>query len=145
MAELIIALTLLRIVQNIIGLGRLLEFLLGRLVPRIAIRVILHRQLAIGGLNLVRRRRLADTKHLVVISLLCHFVSLSRRGRRGYWGLPAETTTWATRRTLPFSIHPFLDSMETLPSSTSGDGRWAMASIFTISNSLPTESNGSAS
>ena len=36
--ELIIALTLLRIVQNIIGLGRLLEFLLGRLVPRIAIR-----------------------------------------------------------------------------------------------------------
>ena len=72
MTELVVALAFLRIVEDIIRLGRFLELLLGRLVARIAVGMILHRQLAISRLDLIRGRRLRDAKDLVVISLLCH-------------------------------------------------------------------------
>ena len=75
--ELVIALALLGVVQDVVCLGRFLELLLGRLVAGVAVGVVLHRELAVGGLYLVRRRSLRDSKHLVIITLLCHSQPLS--------------------------------------------------------------------
>ena len=72
MAELVIPLALLRIGQHLVRLGGLLKLGLRRFVARIAVRVIFHRQLAVGGLDLVRARRLGDAQHLVIVSLLRH-------------------------------------------------------------------------
>ena len=72
MAELVIPLAFLRVRQHLVRFGGLLKLGLRRFVARIAIRVILHRQLAVGGLDLVRARRLGDTQHLVIVSLLRH-------------------------------------------------------------------------
>ena len=72
MSELVVALALLGVVKDVVGLGRLLELLLGRLVAWIAVGVVLHRKLAVGGLYLVRRRSLGNSKHLVIISFIRH-------------------------------------------------------------------------
>ena len=49
-AETIIRRPLLRIGQHAVGFGRFLELLFGRLIARIAVRMMLHRQLPIGRL-----------------------------------------------------------------------------------------------
>ena len=69
MAMLIIGATLARIRQDFPGFLRLLELDLGFLVAIVAIRMMLHRQTAIGLLQIIFRRRLVNTKNLVVIAL----------------------------------------------------------------------------
>ena len=59
--ELIVTLTFFGVVKDVIRLRRLLELLLCLLVTWITIRMILHRKLTVGGLDLVRRRRLAHS------------------------------------------------------------------------------------
>ena len=54
-AKLIILLTFLRIVQHIISLGSLLEFLLGFLITRVTVGVIFDGYLSIGLLDIILR------------------------------------------------------------------------------------------
>src|SRR5688572_229096 len=68
-AELIVGGALLRIRQDLVRLLRLLEFVLGTLVIRIAIRMVLHRVLAIGLLQVVVGRIAIETEHRVVVPL----------------------------------------------------------------------------
>ena len=56
MAEAIVRGALLRIAQNAIGFGGFFEFFLGCVIAGIAIGMILHRELAIGGLQRPDRR-----------------------------------------------------------------------------------------
>ena len=70
--ELVIALTLLRIAQHVIGLSQFLELLFGFLVPRVLIGVILDSELAIGLLQFVSRSTFSYAEDFVVISLFCH-------------------------------------------------------------------------
>src|SRR5262245_24583655 len=56
LAELVIALALLRIGEDLIGLSDLLEFLFRAFIAKVDVRVILARQLAVGFLNVVRSR-----------------------------------------------------------------------------------------
>src|ERR1035437_6970143 len=65
----VVALPLLRVAEHRVGLTDLLEALLGRLVALVAIRMELHRQLAIGALQLLRRGGALDAEHLVVVAL----------------------------------------------------------------------------
>src|ERR1035437_1470242 len=65
----VVALPLLRVAEPRVGLTDLLEALLGRLVALVAIRMELHRQLAIGALQLLRRGGALDAEHLVVVAL----------------------------------------------------------------------------
>lgn len=60
MAELIITLTLLGIMENVISLGRLFKLLLGLFIAGIAVGVVLHRQFAVGRLNFVGGRALGN-------------------------------------------------------------------------------------
>ena len=57
MAETVVGGALLIVLQDVIGLADFLEFLLGVLVPRVAVRVMLHSKLAISRLELVGARR----------------------------------------------------------------------------------------
>ena len=75
--ELIVALALVGVAQHVIGLGQLLELLLGLLIPRVLIWVVLDGELAIGLLQLIGRSTLAHPEYLVVISLCCHDLFLS--------------------------------------------------------------------
>ena len=75
--ELIVALALVGVTQHVIGLGQLLELLLGLLIPGVLIGVVLDGELAIGLLQLVGRSALAHPEYLVVISLCCHDLFLS--------------------------------------------------------------------
>ena len=58
-AELVILLALLRVMEHLVGLGGLLEFLLGFLVAGVAVGVVFDGYLAVGGLDLVVRGLLA--------------------------------------------------------------------------------------
>ncbi len=69
MAEPVIGGALLIVLQNVIGLADVLEFLFGRLVARIAVRVTLHRQLAIGFFQIVGAGGFVDAENLVKILL----------------------------------------------------------------------------
>ena len=60
---------LLRIAEHAVGLGRLLEPLLGLLVVRVAVRVKLERHLPVGALQLLLGDVAADSQNLVVIAL----------------------------------------------------------------------------
>ena len=53
MAETVIGGALLVVLEDIIGLGDVLELLFGLLVIRVAVRMILHRQFTIGFLQVV--------------------------------------------------------------------------------------------
>jgi hypothetical protein len=68
-AEAIIGGALLRILQAVIGLVDFLELRLGLLVARIAIRVVLHGQLAEGDLEFDLGHFAADLEHLVKVTL----------------------------------------------------------------------------
>src|SRR5574344_2192783 len=85
MAELVVTLALVGVMENVIRLGRFLELLLGDLVAGIAVGMVLHRELAIGGLDLVRRRRLRNTQDVVIIAFVSHlpYLSLRQPARRG--------------------------------------------------------------
>ena len=71
MAEAVIFGALVGIRQDVVGLGRLLEFFFGLLVTGIFVGVIFDGHLAIRLLYLVGRRALRHAKHFIVISL-CH-------------------------------------------------------------------------
>ena len=64
-----------------IRLGRFLEFLLRELVARVAIRVKLHRQLAIRALDLAVGRGPGDLEDLVVVALAHAFATFTIAGR----------------------------------------------------------------
>jgi len=58
---------LLRILQDVIGVIDVLELLLGVLVARIAVRMVLHGELAERLLEVVGARRAADSEQLVIV------------------------------------------------------------------------------
>ncbi len=70
--EAVVVRALLRIGQHLVRLGRRLEALLGLLVARIAVGVQLHRELAIGALELAGIGVSADAKYFVIIPSLGH-------------------------------------------------------------------------
>ena len=82
-AELVIALALLRVMQHVVGLCRLLELgfsflLLGLGLIALTVGMVFDGHLLVGRLDFLFSRVLRDAQHLVVISLLfCHNVLLS--------------------------------------------------------------------
>ena len=67
--ERVVALPLLRVAEHRVGLADLLEALLCLLVTVVAIRVVLHRQLAVRASQLFGTGVAADPEHLVVVAL----------------------------------------------------------------------------
>ena len=67
-AVLIVGGALLRIAQGLVGFAEFLELFLGGLVARVFVRVMLHRELAVGLLDFILARATRDAEHLVVIS-----------------------------------------------------------------------------
>ena len=65
--ELVVLLALLRIAEDLVGLGALLELRLGFLVARVLVRVILDRQATVGAFDLVGRGVLLDAQDGVVV------------------------------------------------------------------------------
>ena len=65
----IVYMALLRVVQDLVGLGRFLKVFLGFLVPRIAIGMIFEGQLPIGLLYLIFIGLTRDAQDLVIVSL----------------------------------------------------------------------------
>ena len=65
----VVALALLGVAEDAVGLRRLLEALLGLLVARVAVGVVLERQLAVGGLDLLLGGVPGDPEDLVVVAL----------------------------------------------------------------------------
>ena len=78
--------------QNVISLRDFLEMFLGRGVARIAVRMVLHRELAVAGFDLIRRRAAGDSEDLVGIP------AVARRHGGGQAAGPFETKTLAGRR-----------------------------------------------
>src|SRR5204862_296502 len=68
----VVLLALLGVGEDVVGLGDLLEALLGPLVARVAVGVVLARELAVGLLDLIRRRVLRHTERLVVVGATAH-------------------------------------------------------------------------
>src|SRR5579875_1047136 len=68
-AEAIVGGTLLLVLEDVVGLVDFLEALLGLGVARIAVRVILHGELAVGPLELLRRRAARHAEGLVKVAL----------------------------------------------------------------------------
>src|ERR1700730_1322551 len=58
---------LLRILQDVVGVGDVLELLLGGLIPRIAIRMVLHGEFTERLLEIVGARRSAHSEQLVIV------------------------------------------------------------------------------
>ena len=81
-AELVVGGALLRVGQDFVRFLRLLELFLGALVVRIAIRVMLHRELAIGLLDVLFRCVAVEAQHRVVVAFFCH-IQLRNRARSG--------------------------------------------------------------
>ena len=71
-AVLVEELALAVVAEDLEGLGGLLEALLRLGVPRVAIRVVLHRQLAIGALDVRRDGASLDAQNLVIVALCGH-------------------------------------------------------------------------
>ena len=69
-AHLVVDLALLLVAQHVVGLGDLLELLLGLLVAGVHVRVIAPRSLAEGLANLLRRGRLLHAKRAVIVLVL---------------------------------------------------------------------------
>src|SRR5262249_47570869 len=71
-AVLVIASALVGVHQHAVGLGALLELLFRLAVPRIAVGVVLHRQLTVGALDLLLGGRAGHAQDFVVVTLrLC--------------------------------------------------------------------------
>jgi hypothetical protein len=71
-AELVVARALLRVGEDLVRLGDLLERLLGLLVAGVAVGVVLERELAVRLLDVVLGGALRQTEHVVVVALLRH-------------------------------------------------------------------------
>ena len=69
MAVLVVELAALGVGEHLVGLGELLEALLGRRVVRVGVRVQLAREAAEGLLDLGLARAALDAEHLVVVAL----------------------------------------------------------------------------
>ena len=72
MAVAIIGGALLIVAEHVVGLANLLELVLRRVVSGILVRMKLHRELAVGLLDLVGRRAFRHTDNLVVVALAGH-------------------------------------------------------------------------
>jgi hypothetical protein len=68
------------VLEDVVGLAQLLEAMLGRLVARVAVRVVLHGELAIGLLDVLRAGAAIDAQEFVKI-LLSHRSSESHRNQ----------------------------------------------------------------
>ena len=68
-AKLVVTGLLVGVAQHVVGLGSLLELLLSLFVTRVAIRVVLQGQLAVGLLQLFWRGIFAHAQHFIVVSL----------------------------------------------------------------------------
>src|SRR5208282_3156054 len=68
MAEAVVRGTLLRVLEDVVSLVDVLEFLLGNLVTWIAIRMKLHGELAVGLLEVLRADAFCDTECFVKIA-----------------------------------------------------------------------------
>ena len=77
-AAAVVALALLRIAEHVVGLGDLLEALLGAGVL-VRVRVVLARELAVGLLDLVLRGLAVDAQRLVVVARARHRPTPPRR------------------------------------------------------------------
>src|SRR5262249_40404865 len=69
MPEAVVQLALFRISDDRVGLGRFLESVFRRLITRISVRVIFHREFAIGALDFRVGRVAGHSEHVVVIAL----------------------------------------------------------------------------
>ena len=69
MAEPIVEAALLRVGEHGVGFGRLLERLLGLVIPRVAVGMVLQRKLAVRALDLLIRGLALDPEDLVVVTL----------------------------------------------------------------------------
>src|SRR6516225_4194399 len=69
MPEAVVGRTLVRIYQNSVGFGDFLEFLFRVRIVRVAVGMVLHRQLAIGALDLELPALPFDAQNFVVVSL----------------------------------------------------------------------------
>ena len=67
----IVSRALLRIGKNAVGLGRFLELLFGRVVARVAVRMVLHGKLAVGSFQFLIPGATSDAEHLIIIAF-CH-------------------------------------------------------------------------
>src|SRR5207244_3481037 len=92
LAELVVALTLLRIGEDCIGLPDILKFLFRGGVARVDVGVILTRQLAVGFLDVVLRRGARNAEGLVVVLELDSHSSLLL-----FWVMGQRTPHCATR------------------------------------------------
>ena len=95
----VVARTQFRTGEDLVGLGSLLELLFGLFIARIAVRVVLHRELAIGLFDLAFGGIAGQSKNIVAVALLAH-----GNGRPVQSPGPEETTTCAARRSLSFSL-----------------------------------------
>ena len=73
MPELIVGTAFLTIRQDLIGLSRLLELGIGVRIIRIAVRVILHRDPAIGFLDIRLRSGAVHPQHIVIVAFRHNF------------------------------------------------------------------------
>ena len=78
MAKLVIGATLLAIRQDLVGLSRLLELGIGVRIVRIAVRVILHRNAAIGLLDVGLGSGAVHPQHVVIVAFRHNFGAVSR-------------------------------------------------------------------
>src|SRR5690606_2356630 len=69
MTELVVGGTLLIVLQDVIGLVNFLELLLGRRIARIAVRMILHGELAISLLDFIALRTSGHAQDIVIVLL----------------------------------------------------------------------------
>ncbi len=67
-AEAVVACALFRVGEDGVGLRRFFEPLLGRVIPGVPVRVVLHRELAVGLLDLGHRGIAGDTQDNVIVS-----------------------------------------------------------------------------
>ena len=82
MAESIVQAALVGVGEDGVRFRRLFEFFFGGTIARIAIRVVLHRQLTIGTLDVRVVGRAADAENLVIIPLAHAFATLTNAGLR---------------------------------------------------------------
>ena len=68
MSVLVVGSPFLAVGENFVGLLGFLEFFLGRRIVRIAVRVVLHGQLAVGLLDFVIARIAVDAEYFVKIA-----------------------------------------------------------------------------
>src|SRR2546428_6232176 len=108
------------------GLGGFLEFFFGELITRVAIRVVLQRELAIRAFDLNVGRRSGDPENLVVVPLGHAFATFTIAGR--------------SRRS-PI-MYPLRNSPITSPSRCSLLSSCTTAWCRFGSKSAPTASNG---